>query len=137
AFTSWLNRTYGNRQTPYNFLQYYDFYTSLNESLREKMMDMQKQAIYTLASRRGDISQKREFVKEYKGETKRTLLAKIRETFPLPKGDRRIENISDKVITTLYRLLEEIEGKDWTPSQYEIRTIGHLLSRIKSETSKN
>ncbi len=133
AFTSWLVRTYGNRQTPYNFLQYYDFYTSLSEALREKMMDMPKQAIYTLASRSGDLTQKKSFVKEYKGETKRTLLAKIREIFPLPKDDKRVENISDKVITTLYRLLEDIEGKEWSPSQYEVKSIQHLLSKIKNQ----
>src|ERR1700690_3631894 len=26
AFSAWLVNTYGNRQTPYNFLQYYEFY---------------------------------------------------------------------------------------------------------------
>jgi len=33
AFTSWLISTYGNRQTPYNFLQYYDLYTSVPKEL--------------------------------------------------------------------------------------------------------
>lgn len=26
AFSAWLNATYGNRQTPYNLMQYYEFF---------------------------------------------------------------------------------------------------------------
>ena len=52
AFTAWLLATYGNRQTPYNFLQYYEFYTSMPEKLQPVIDQMPRQAIYTLASRR-------------------------------------------------------------------------------------
>ena len=34
AFTAWLFSAYGNRQTPYNFLQYYEFYTVLPQALQ-------------------------------------------------------------------------------------------------------
>ena len=33
AFSAWLIATYGNRQTPYNFLQYYELYITLPEHL--------------------------------------------------------------------------------------------------------
>ncbi|KAK5583325.1 hypothetical protein RB653_004917, partial [Dictyostelium firmibasis] len=54
AFSRWLMSTYGNRQTPYNFLQYYEFYLQLPVPLQDKLEDIPRQAIYTLASR--DIS---------------------------------------------------------------------------------
>ena len=37
AFTFWLIQTYGNRQTPYNFLQYYELYQSLPHILLSKL----------------------------------------------------------------------------------------------------
>ena len=49
AFSAWLISTYGNRQTPYNFLQYYEFYQSLNLELQKRMDDMPRQVVlYTL-----------------------------------------------------------------------------------------
>ena len=37
AFTAWLFSTYGNRQTPYNFLQYYEFYSILPQTLHPSL----------------------------------------------------------------------------------------------------
>ncbi|MEI8301336.1 MAG: CT583 family protein, partial [Chlamydiota bacterium] len=34
AFSSWLIAVYGNRSTPYNFLQYYEFYISLSKAIQ-------------------------------------------------------------------------------------------------------
>ena len=51
AFSAWLLTTYGNRQTPYNFLQYYEFYLELPSNLIPKLDEIPRQAIYTLASR--------------------------------------------------------------------------------------
>jgi len=135
AFTSWLIQTYGNRQTPYNFLQYYEFYSSLTTTLREKMLDMPKQAVYTLASRQGDLNIKVSFVREYSGESKRRLLTKIRNAFPLSTKDKRKENLSDKVINTLSKLIEDLEEKSWSPSDFESKKIKDLLSRLSQELS--
>jgi len=38
AFSAWLIASYGNRQTPYNFLQYYELYTSLPQQLHPKLL---------------------------------------------------------------------------------------------------
>src|SRR3990167_5146194 len=89
AFTEWLLTVYGNRQTPYNFLQYYEFYLSLTDLLKSKLLDMPKQAIYTLASRSGPFEKKELIIKSYQGEPKHLLLAKIRSTFPLSLSDKR------------------------------------------------
>ncbi len=91
AFTSWLLEAYGNRQTPYNFLQYYEFYLLLSEEMRLKMHTLPKQAVYALASRAGEIEKKCAIIEQYKGENKTTLLLKIRSTFPLTNSDKRRE----------------------------------------------
>jgi hypothetical protein len=132
AFSTWLVQTYGNRQTPYNFLQYFEFYQSLAIALRERMLQMPKQAVYTLASRSGDVEKKREIVEEYEGETKEELLTKIRTLFPLDAKDKRKENLSDVVISTLRRVLTQIEEKEWSPSLSDSREITHLLKCIQS-----
>lgn len=105
AFTAWLLATYGNRQTPYNFLQYYDFFNEMPKELHRKIENMPRQAIYTLASRDGELTQKETFVKNYQGETKEELLTQIRSLFPLPDQDKRKENMARSCLLSLERML--------------------------------
>lgn len=110
AFTAWLIQTYGNRQTPYNLMQYYEFYDSLPLALRPKLEHMPRQAVYTLASREGEHQKKLAIVENYAGETKGALLNLIREQFPLQEKDRRRQNLPEAVMVTLkkaYALLEK------------------------------
>lgn len=132
AFSEWLMQTYGNRQTPYNFLQYYDFYQSLTTTLKEKVLDMPKQAVYTLASRSGDLEKKAPFIERYKGESKEELLTNIRKAFPLKLSDKRKENFSSTVYTTLFKLLRQIKNKKWTKTPSERQKINELLTQILS-----
>ena len=85
AFSAWLNATYGNRQTPYNLMQYYEFFENSPRALRDKLESMPRQAIYTLASREGALEKKWEIIENYRGEKKQALLALIRELFPSTK----------------------------------------------------
>lgn len=101
AFTAWLLATYGNRQTPYNLLQYYDFYTALPKPLQSKIEEMPRQAIYTLASREGPFEQKIQVIKNYLGESKTELLNNIRELFPLHSMDKRASHPGDQAIQML------------------------------------
>ena len=109
AFTAWLLATYGNRQTPYNLMLYYEFYEALPKPLRPRLEMMPRQAIYTLASREGSIDEKLKIVKNYNGETKTVLLQLIREAFPLEDDDRRRQNIGDSVIEILRRACAALE----------------------------
>ncbi len=127
AFTEWLLTVYGNRQTPYNFLQYYEFYLSLTERLRPKLLDMPKQAVYTLASRAGDAEKKELIIQSYQGEPKHLILARIRTIFPLPQTDRRKQKFSEHIILSLSRLIEQVEEKNWAPSKIEKKKIEMLL----------
>lgn len=98
AFTAWLIAAYGNRQTPYNLLQYYEFYEQLPKPMRPLLETMPRQAIYTLASRSAPIEKKQEFISSFQGETKTELLLKIRTHFPLERKDKRGSNLGEATV---------------------------------------
>lgn len=132
AFTTWLINTYGNRQTPYNFLQYYEFYIKIPQALRPLLEVMPKQAVYTLASRDGNIDEKQAIVQNYQGETKKELIEIIRETFPISEKDKRKQSIGIGMINSLERLRQNLKTNQnsLTPKQKE--TIKNLLSEIEN-----
>lgn len=132
AFTAWLIETYGNRQTPYNFLQYYEFYTSMPETLHEKIDQMPRQAVYTLASRTGEIEKKEEVVKNYNGEAKQELLSMIRSLFPLSETDKRAINYANQALTVLKRLKMIVNHKDFSPTTREKEQLYKLLKQVQS-----
>lgn len=111
AFTSWMIATYGNRQTPYNFMQYYEFYESLPSPLKTQIEAMPRQAIYTLASREGELKEKHKIVKQYSGESKNELLRLIREQFPLSDQDQRRRKQGEQAIQLLKRVLSLVSEK--------------------------
>jgi hypothetical protein len=131
AFTAWLLATYGNRQTPYNFLQYYEFYTSMPDDLHKKIDEMPRQAIYTLASRSGEKEHKKEVVINYKGEPKRELLSIIRELFPLSDSDKRLPNLGIQSIAFLKRLSKLVKQKRFSPSDAQKKQIKQLMQTIQ------
>ena len=131
AFTEWLIHTYGNRQTPYNFLQYFEFYTALSLDLKEKAAEMPKQAIYTLASRDGPIEQKIALIQEYTGESKQEMLLKIRTSFPLSKKDKRGSHFPTKVLKNLSDLKSLFTFDQASFSKDEKKEALSLLSDVK------
>lgn len=130
AFTSWLMAAYGNRQTPYNLMQYYSFYESLPKPLRPQIEAMPRQAIYTLASREGDIEKKITFIKDYKGQTKAELLVMIREIFPIDKQDKRSSNIGEVVIHSLEKLCKSLQKTEAKLNKSQKQTISRLLEHL-------
>lgn len=89
AFSSWLIQTYGNRQTPYNLLLYFEFHQQLPQDVKNKLDLLPKQAVYTLASREGSLENKVKLIEAYKGESKDEMLQLIRGYFPLKTEDKR------------------------------------------------
>ena len=132
AFTEWLIHTYGNRQTPYNFLQYYEFYMELSQDLRQIAQEMPKQAIYTLASREASINKKIEIVKNYSGESKEEMLKKIRKTFPLIQSDKRKSNHSYRIIKALEALNNDLKSEPVIFSKEERKQVFFLLKELKN-----
>ncbi len=135
AFTAWLLATYSNRQTPYNFLQYYELYSSLPQILLSKLEEMPRQALYTLASRSGTLKKKEEIIKSYQGESKQELLSKIRQTFPLPQTDKRAQDLADVAIIQLKRLQKLLNEFHFEPTQKQKAVLRDLLDSIKSLTT--
>lgn len=135
AFTAWLMATYGNRQTPYNFMQYYEFYEKLPKPLRPKLETMPRQAVYSLASRQGDVEAKTEIVAQYNGETKTQLLEKIREAFPLDTSDRRARSSVDNSIAALARIAEHLQRKKILLTKTQKQTINSLLDEIRNKVN--
>lgn len=107
AFTAWLIEAYGNRQTPYNFMQYFEFHSQIPKAMHPRLELMPRQAIYTLASRNGRLDEKLELLENYQGESKQEMLEKIRLRFPLNKLDRRQKNPFE----ALLRMVKELERK--------------------------
>lgn len=133
AFTAWLLATYGNRQTPYNFLQYYEFHNHMPKTLHPLMETMPRQAIYTLASRVGEIEKKQEIVKNYRGETKQELLTMIRRLFPLPEKDQRAENVGAATIKELKKLISQYERPYRPLSEKQKKEIATLLEELRKK----
>lgn len=130
AFSSWLVRVYGNRQTPYNFLQYYEFYSELDAQHKEILDRMPKQVIYTLSSRKVPQEKKVRFIETFQGETKQQLLTRIREEFPLEKEDKRSVNYQQ----TFKKLIAELKHcKDLLPfSQEKKQGIANLIDQLEA-----
>lgn len=131
AFTSWLLTAYGNRQTPYNFLQYYEFYEALPKLLRPQLELMPRQAVYTLASREGPLDRKKTIVEQYSGQTKAELLILIRDAFPLDEKDRRRENLGDSVIQALNKIRHLLSRKKISINKTQKQTIQDLITELQ------
>jgi hypothetical protein len=136
AFTAWLYATYGNRQTPYNFLQYYEFYTLMPASLHPQIDQMPRQVVYSLASRLGSLEKKEAIVKNYSGQPKQELLHLIRSEFPLAEDDKRLPNLASHAVSFLKRARETLKNSLCTPSSEEKKQLQSLLSQIKSLIEK-
>ena len=135
AFSAWLITVYGNRQTPYNFLLYYQFYTMVEEPLRLVIEEMPKQAIYTLAGRDAPFSEKIELIRVHKGLKKEALLEEIRRRFPLKSNDKRkgrstgavlLESLR-KIKTVLSINRDEMTEDEKKALKKEIREISQYL----------
>jgi hypothetical protein len=109
AFTAWMIAAYGNRQTPYNLMQYYEFCEAMPKQLRPKIELMPRQAVYVLASREGNLDKKQEIVENYQGETKTEMLTLIRQTFPLDQADKRQQKLGKGFVQGLQRLCQQLQ----------------------------
>lgn len=130
AFTSWLIETYGNRQTPYNFLQYHEFHQAVPAQLHAQMDTMPRQAIYTLASRNAALKDKQAFIENYRGQTKEELLTEIRRSFPLKENDGRKQNVSEMWLKLLERTHASLESSKPQFSSRQKQRITSLLKGI-------
>ena len=130
AFSAWLIATYGDRQTPYNFLQYYELTLQLPPPLHQKLDTMPRQAVYTLASRPAPLSQKEALIKEYQGQSKKETLDLIRQTFPLSHKDKRAQDFTNHAFSQLKALKELFEDPRFKPDQKQRNHLRALLKEL-------
>jgi Uncharacterised protein family (UPF0137) len=130
AFSAWLVATYGNRQTPYNFLLYYEFYQELPQELKTKLENVPRQAIYTLASRDASFEDKKEIVSSYSGQTKQEMLEIIRSKFPLPESDRRRSDEARSIFIAIERLGERYQKQKQGFSHSQNKEIAKALRKL-------
>lgn len=131
AFTAWLVAAYGNRQTPYNLMQYYEFCEAMPKQLRPQIELMPRQAVYILASREGSFEKKQTIVENYQGETKAHMLSLIRQIFPLNQTDRRQRKIGKSTIQGLQRLYQELKQAPEELSASQKQQILALLKQFQ------
>lgn len=132
AFTAWLIAAYGNRQTPYNLMQYYEFYERMPKTLRPQIECMPRQAIYVLATRTGSLEKKQEIIENYKGETKAEVLTLIRQVFPLAQTDKRKTDAGDQMIQQLEKLCSQMKTHPINMTLRQKKEIGELLKELKN-----
>jgi len=130
AFSRWLITTYGNRQTPYNFLQFYEFFQTLTLDQKKTAEELPRQAIYSLATRKGPLQEKQKFLLASVGKTKQILLEEIRERFPLKENDKRGEKIFSKLFLAMASLEKEISQKKGHLQEKEKQILAEKAKRI-------
>jgi hypothetical protein len=130
AFSAWLLAIYGNRQTPYNFLQYYELYQQLPRALLPKLDEMPRQAVYTLASRNAPLDKKEEVIKNYSGQPKNELLVLIRKMFPLDAHDKRAEDAAAGAIAALKRLQDLFKENRFKPDAKQKQLLEKQLKEL-------
>lgn len=133
AFTAWLIALYGNRQTPYNFLQYYEFCSKIPSNLKQQFEMMPRQAIYTLAARDAPIDLKCQLIQELSGKTKHEILTAIRDLFPLKESDRRKQKISVQITNDLQKILATFELRKFKLNQEEKKHLLKLAQDLMKE----
>lgn len=135
AFSAWLICTYGNRQTPYNFLQYYELYNAIDVSLQSQLDLIPRQAAYSLASRQGSLAQKQQILKTYQGQSKQELLELIRTTFPLSIKDKRAQDLANITISSLSKTLAKIKNPAFCPTRKQKKQLFSLLKQLTTSVA--
>ncbi len=131
AFTSWLIAAYGNRQTPYNFLQYYELYQAVPTALAHKLDEIPRQIAYTLASRNGSIERKVDLIKNYRGQSKEEMFSAIRKAFPLSIQDKRAHDPVRQVIENLRRIERQVTDDAFSPSEEQTEALQKILRSMR------
>ena len=93
--------TYGNRQTPYSMLRYFEFYTAIPLHAKLKIEHMPKKAAYILASRGADLCAKIKIIEDYNGETQKDMILLIEDIFPIQESDKRRKSSNESVFANI------------------------------------
>lgn len=135
AFSAWLIQAYGNRQTPYNLLKYYEFYHVLPKSYQARVESLPKQMVYQLASRQNPLSQKLALLDQLAHHPKRDYLPLLRRELPLPSRDGR--KSSSSIYRALARIRKDLQVQRDPLPQRESQRVRAILAEIEILLHKN
>lgn len=121
AFTQWLIATYGNRQTPYSILQYYELYQALPAPTRPLIENLPKKAAYVLAAREGNLDKKLEIIQNCQGDKQSDIILHIQAVLPLDTADKRRRKTNPSLV------LDEIERQISKLEQCASLSNGHRM----------
>lgn len=137
AFTAWLELTYGNRQTPYNFLYYYTLYRELPSKTRELFQKIPYRVAYMLGSRGGSLCDKIQVIEKNHQKSQKELLLLIEEAFPLAYTDQRVKASSSlKLADSAFENLKLVcfrKGALNSEVLRKLKQISDMLDKILSD----
>ena len=131
AFSKWLLVTYGNRQTPYSMLRYYEFYQSAPEETRPMIEAAPKKCMYALASREVDLIKKLEGVKNNCNKSQADFLESIQSMFPTAQAGKR-ESVKNKsTLNSMDTLLIKLKSGAQYLNEYHKAEIERLIRHLQ------
>lgn len=99
SFREWMDFTFGSFKTGYNYLSFYDLYSSIPENLQKVLKSMPARAVYMLASKKVPIEQKIDIIQSHHDKKTNDLVHFIREA--LSTDVSSIQSNSDRLIASL------------------------------------
>jgi len=130
AFSKWLMEVFGNRQHPYELLNYYNFYNSAPKEFQKIIEAAPKKVVYKLAAREGENSRKLDFIKKNVAAKQADTLLLIQETFPVTNTNRRKPLMTSK-IEAMCKLCAYLEGRSDALSKENRQEIQSLIQRLQ------
>lgn len=130
GFTKWLMLIYGNRQTPYSMLRYYEFYHNAPQESRAMIESAPKKCVYLLASREGDDQKKLDLVQNHGDKPQAKFLKEIQEAFPTSETDKRKPMMSSTILA-MSKLCDKLESGSKHISEDDRADIEELIQRLK------
>lgn len=130
AFTKWLETTYGNRQTPYSMLRYYEFYQEASYEEQKLIEEVPKKCVYLLASKDGDQAKKMELIKQYGKTPQSDFILIIQETFPMQEKDKR-KPVTKTTVESMCKLCKKLESRSKYITDDDRADIQKLIDRLQ------
>lgn len=130
AFTKWLMATYGNRQTPYSMLRYYEFVQRAPKESRALIEAAPKKGVYLLASREGDEKLKLDIIKTHGNKPQAQFLQEIQMAFPTMETSKR-KPLMASTIESMGKLCLKLEARSQYLSDDDRLDIKKLIQRLQ------
>jgi hypothetical protein len=133
AFSAWLRTAYGNRQTPYSILQYFQLYKEVPKDVQPLIQAMPRKAVYQLAARAGSLHKKIDIVKKYYDQPQSEIITVIQESFPLQSNKQPERKMDEGLIDTIRHCLTKLlvrKTKLSDQNKEALSDIKHLLEQI-------